>query len=384
MSYILEIDRRRELIAALQIDPNMLNDIDRDNNNGDNDSSLDYNFNPFDNKDFILMILEFCSPEVLHKLYRASKYIRKVIASNKDYLIAISEYKYTVVSSKFEYLIKAYKAREDSILAFQMGVNKAIHQEDEDEEHNASLGTLSMGSNYINYKLNKAKSLYAFPIVRPNTASHQNQEETKLPRQDVPTQSFQNNSNSRNSPRSSQNRQLSQEEYLDDVFERQKLASLQNLMEIQKKAEQEFPVYSERQRKKSRRVKRKKSLNADSLEREYQIIQYKRQRLINKRKEELNQKSLDLIKAHEVDIRGIDFMRICDDKDTSIPEVIDAFYSYKKIRYQKRFQNMVNIAKGKDPVAFIGNDEYIPFHLISSIGKKLFTHPFGGNNGMGK
>lgn len=89
---------------------------------------------------------------------------------------------------------------------------------------------------------------------------------------------------------------------------------------------------------------------------------------------------MELIKAHEVDIRGIECLNIMDDRESSVTDVIDAFCSYKTFRYKKRIQNFVKLAKGEDPVAYIGNDEFIPFHFVSALGKKMFTLPMNVYN----
>lgn len=92
MAYILEIDRRRELIAALRLDDSLLDRPEETQN-----ETQDVKFNPFHSNDFIIIILEWCPPETLAKLNRTNKYIRSIISENAQYLIQISEFKYKTV-----------------------------------------------------------------------------------------------------------------------------------------------------------------------------------------------------------------------------------------------------------------------------------------------
>mmetsp|Transcript_31875 Transcript_31875/g.28224 ORF Transcript_31875/g.28224 Transcript_31875/m.28224 type:complete len:258 (-) Transcript_31875:25-798(-) len=243
-----------------------------------------------------------------------------------------------------------------------MGVSKAIKDEEERSEalmH--KINNLGLVNNYMGYKLHKARADFIRNQKQQNTLP----EPKPLIDIEEETKNF-GGKTKVNTDR---------EPDLDDYFERQKLASLKSLLDHQQRAEKDFPLYAERQNKKTKKHKKKPLDSEQQLERQFQRMQDRRKQLIINREEELNQRSLDLIRAHEVDIRGIECLSILGDKESSVGESIDAFCSYKMVRYQKKIQNFLRIAKGKDPVAYIGNDDFIPYHFISAMGKKMFANP---------
>jgi len=235
MSYILEIDRRRELIAALQIDPAMLGEEDQE------EKEEEDRFNPFHHKDFIIMILEWAPPDVLHKLYRANKYIREVIQESKNYVLLIAEFKYQTVCNKYEHLLKAYKAREDALHSFHMGISKAIKEEEEKRDTMLNkINNLGLSNNYLGYKLSKARAGFINDSIN---------EEAKIP-EPVPVYNIDDPSIKFEEHKSKELKEKAEPEPdLDDEFERKKLASLQDLYAYQKKIELSMPLYQERQMK---------------------------------------------------------------------------------------------------------------------------------------
>lgn len=297
----MEVDRRRELLAELELDDTFLT-------RQESQKEEEVMFNPFQSRDFIIIILELCPPESLSKLYRTNKYIRSIIAENPKYLQTISEYKYHVVSIKYENLLKAYKAREDVLLSLHTGISKAI-KEEEDYKNSMfdSIQDFSMTNSYLGYRNHKLKQSFFMPHVQPKATIgtavkpsydldqiHQKPEETKSP--------------------------IAQEKepYLDDLYERQKLASLQSLIEHQKKIERDLPLWSER--KTSKHGLRKSSHYTDDTDFE---LQFRKMKI--KKEEEINKRKIDLLKAHEVDIKGIECLSIFDDKESTVTDVIDAF-----------------------------------------------------------
>lgn len=75
-------------------------------------------------------------------------YIRGIIKEMPAYLVVISEYKYQVVTSKYESLVKgtllrlnilAYKIREDLLLKINKGLSKAIEEEEKSKEEQSRL-----------------------------------------------------------------------------------------------------------------------------------------------------------------------------------------------------------------------------------------------------
>lgn len=107
---------------------------------------------------------------------------------------------------------------------------------------------------------------------------------------------------------------------------------------------------------------------------------------LNKMQEErmmkIQERKMSLIKAHEVDIKGIECLNVFDDKESTVGDVFDAFWSYKKSRCKKQIENLFKIAKGEDPVAYIGCDDFIPYHFVTTLSKKLFVHPFNMYQGF--
>ena len=85
----------------------------------------------------------------------------------------------------------------------------------------------------------------------------------------------------------------------------------------------------------------------------------------------LLKRKYELIKAHEVDIQGIECLNVFDDKDSTITDVFDVFCSYKLLRYKKQIHNLYQLARGEDPVAYIGCDDHIPYKFVSTLGKQL-------------
>ena len=297
----MEVDRRRELLAELELDDTFLS-------RQENEEEEETKFNPFQSRDFIIIILELCPPESLSKLYRTNKYIRSIIAENPKYLQTISEYKYHVVSVKYENLLKAYKAREDVLLSLHTGISKAIKEE---EDYKSSLldsiQDFSMTNSYLGYRNHKMKQSFFKPHAQPRATIgnavkptydidqiHQKPEEVKTA--------------------------IAQEKepYLDDLYERQKLASLQSLIEHQKKIERDLPLWSER---KTTKHGLRKSCNYED-ETDFEL-QFKKMKI--KKEEEINKRKIDLLKAHEVDIKGIECLSIFDDKESTVTDVIDAF-----------------------------------------------------------
>ena len=336
MAYILEIDRRRELIATLQLDDTILS-----NQNEQENEEEETKFNPFQHRDFIIVILEWCCPEALSKLYQCNKFVRSIIAEQKDYIVKIENYKYQSVCSKYETLLKAYKAREDVLLSAHLGIKKAIEREEENQTENYNqFNNLTLASSYLGYRANKAR--YAFGGVMPETVQEGQgslNETAPSARNPKPVFNLETNQMERNNTRRSE-----EDSPLDDTFERQKLANLRALYQHQRRIEEELPTLKERVRrqKKIRKPEKLKKYKSEvDLENNFMRMQQKRHQLIEQRQSELNQKSLRLLKAHEVDLQGIQCMSIMDNKNSSMTDVIDAFCSYKMMRFQKRLENFV-------------------------------------------
>jgi hypothetical protein len=128
------------------------------------DQTQDVRFNPFHSRDFIIVILEWCPPETLSKLNRSNTYIRGIIAEKSNYLIQISEFKYKTVCGKYENFMKAYKAREDTLLSIHLGFNKFIQDEDEStDEVMSRINTSYMTNNYMGYRANKTRDALNIP-----------------------------------------------------------------------------------------------------------------------------------------------------------------------------------------------------------------------------
>lgn len=199
--------------------------------------------------------------------------------------------------------MQAYKAREDILLSLHTGISKVI-QEEEDRSSNLynSLNSCFMSTSFLGYKRNMTlQKLFSGSRSKLQTPRLSTPNEPKIAtsNDDITV--------------------IPKEPEMDDLFERQKLASLQTLIEHQKKIEKELPIYYERRLTKNKKRKPASvNLDENSFERQFKLRQERRQEEINKRK-------LDLIKAHEVDIRGIEFMSICDNKESTVTDVIDAF-----------------------------------------------------------
>lgn len=345
----LEIDRRRELLADLNLDDNMLNRPEESV-----EEQEDEEMNPFQNRDLIIVILELCPAETLNKLYRSNKYIRSIISENEQYLTVISEHKYQVVWGKYENLIKAYKAREDVILSLHSGISKVVQKEEQmQKEMLDSLTDMQINRSLM--ELKKTSRMMLIPGSNLQTIAGAVVESCELPQQNLEEPAV----------------QIKEEIVpdLDDSFERQKLASLQSLIEHQKKIERDLPVYTERNAGKFRANKFKSY--DDEVDLEQQFKQRQRKRL-----SEVQKRRIELLKVHEVDLRGIQWLSVCDDDQSTPFDVFDAFFSYKMVRTKKKFENYFRIAKGEEPVAYIGYDDFIPYHVLSSISKKLFSQPF--------
>jgi hypothetical protein len=278
MAYILEIDRRRELIAALRLDDSML-----DRSGEIQNETQDVKFNPFHSNDFIIIILEWCPPETLSKLYRTNKYIRSIIAENSQYLIQISEFKYRTVRLRYENLMKAHKAIIFMTPQRSSRISKAIREEDDSTSDVMNrINNLSMANNYMGYRANKYQSV----LNIPETAQTENIGRILKPAYDI--------DNLDKTPSLRNNSEEDKEPDLDDLFERRKLESLKalhhNITQHQMRVKKELPVLNERQSKK-KKFKKSSSFKSElDLELNFKDMQTKRQSMIDQRQDELNRK----------------------------------------------------------------------------------------------
>ena len=309
----MEVDRRRALLAELNLDDSMLTHRDEEN-------EKDEEFNPFHSRDFIIIILELCPPETLSKLYRANKYIRQIISENQKYVALISEHKYKVVWLRYENLLRAYKVREDMILTNYTGIGKAIQEEKKHrEELYESINDLSFSN--FEYSTNRNRHRFLIPrtgrdhsignIVNNALNIDQLQRNAATPRHE-----------------------RIKEPDLDDIFERQKLEALQGIIEHQKKMEIEHPTFNERQHG----INSFTNVNITDVEDQFQQQLERRKK---RKHEQINQHKMELIKAHEVEIKSIECLSIFEDKESSLGDVINAFCSYKLSRWKKQIQNIV-------------------------------------------
>lgn len=209
--------------------------------------------------------------------------------------------------------MKAYKAREDTLLSVHLGISKAIREEDDNTADVMNrINNLSMANNYIGYRANK----YQTVLNIPKNAHSENIGRILKPTFDI--------DNLEEHPAVRNKNEEDKEADLDDLFERRKLESLKALQtpmskscitldnihhsitQHQMRVKREMPVLNERQSKK-KKVKKPNPLKSElDLELHFKDMQAKRQLMIDRRQDELHRESLELIKAHEVDIRGIE------------------------------------------------------------------------------
>ena len=309
----MEVDRRRALLAELNLDDSMLTQRDEE-------EEKEEKFNPFDSRDFIIIILEFCPSETLSKLYRINKYMRQIISEFQNYVAMISEHKYKVVCLKYENLMRAYKVREDMILTSYAGIGRAIDEEKKNRD-----------------ELYDSINDLAFSNFEYNT--HRNRNKFLIPRTGRDHSIGNIVNNAINIDHIGPNTTTSfQEKFkepdLDDIFERQKLDALQRIVEHQKKMENDFPTLNERQNGQNSFT----NLNVAEAEDQFQQQLERRKK---RKSDQINQHKMELIKAHEVEIKSIECLSIFEDRESSLGDVINAFCSYKMSRYKKQIHNII-------------------------------------------
>lgn len=262
----MEVDRRRELLASIDFVDNIFM------NQEEEPEEIEEKFNPFLHRDFIIIILEFCTPDSLSKLNRINKDIRSIISENQKYLTTIAEFKYRVVSYKYEKLMQAYKVREDVLLSLHSGISKAINEEEENQNSlRDAVNELYLKGQFIGQK----RTPISASIFLPNSQKYGKFGNTlTTPSPQMPSKVLEEEKITA----------VPKEPELDDIFERQKLANLERLREHQEKIEKELPLYYERKAKKHNFIRPKPKIDLDEtkFERHYRLMKEKQQDETNK------------------------------------------------------------------------------------------------------